>query len=209
MFYDKQTRKKIQLLSLLIALLILIPLLLDFSKGFMMGFNYSVIGFQHGLEESSMQIHTLKPEIPQLETIAGVPCIELNSDHILYIPASATPEFLSISSIILTIISFGLLISIIVFLVKLIKSVASEGLMNRKNIKRLQWLSYVMIVFYLISYADSFITTWYYRSHLPLDGYQICYPELSASVTIAFILLLLAEILNIAYKQREELDLTI
>ena len=38
---------------------------------------------------------------------------------------------------------------------------------------------------------------------------QICYPELSASVTIAFILLLLAEILNIAYKQREELDLTI
>ena len=58
-----------------------------------------------------------------------------------------------------------------------------------------------MITFYLVSYIDSFITTSYYRSHL--------YPELSASVTIAFILLLLAEILNIAYKQREELDLTI
>ena len=59
MFYDKQTRKKIQLLSLLIALLILIPLLLDFSKGFMMGFNYSVIWFLHGMEESSMKKHTL------------------------------------------------------------------------------------------------------------------------------------------------------
>lgn len=209
MFYDKQTRKKIQLLSLLIALLILIPLLIDFSKGFTMGLNYSIIGFRHGLEESSMQIYTLKPEVSQLETIAGMPGIELNSDNILYIPGSKVPEGLNISSFILTIIAFGLLVSIVVLLVKLIKSVASEGLMIRKNIKRLQWLSYVMIAFYLISYIDSFITTWYYRSHLPLDGYQICYPGLSASVTIAFILLLLAEILNIAHKQREELDLTI
>ena len=34
MFYDKRTQRKIQLLNLLIALLILIPILLDFSKGF-------------------------------------------------------------------------------------------------------------------------------------------------------------------------------
>ena len=87
--------------------------------------------------------------------------------------------------------------------------VASDGLMNRRNIKRLRLLSYFMITFYLVSYIDSFITTSYYRSHLSLGDNQICYPELSASVTIAFILLLLAEILNIAYKQREELDLTI
>ena len=56
MFYDKRTQRKIQLLNLLIALLILIPILLDFSKGFMMGLNSSVIGFQNGLEESTFQI---------------------------------------------------------------------------------------------------------------------------------------------------------
>ena len=66
-----------------------------------------------------------------------------------------------------------------------------------------------MSTYYLVSYIDSFITTSYYRSLLSLGDNQICYPELSASVTIAFILLLLAEVLNIAYKQREELDLTI
>ena len=145
MFYDKRTQRKIQLLNLLIALLILIPILLDFSKGFMMGLNSSFIA----------------------------------------------------------------LICMIIKLVQLIKSVASDGLMNRRNIKRLRLLSYFMITFYLVSYIDSFITTSYYRSHLSLGDNQICYPELSASVTIAFILLLLAEILNIAYKQREELDLTI
>ena len=58
MFYDKRTQRKIQLLNLLIALLILIPILLDFSKGFMMGLNSSVIGFQNGLEESTFQICT-------------------------------------------------------------------------------------------------------------------------------------------------------
>lgn len=106
-------------------------------------------------------------------------------------------------------LSFIALICMIIKLVQLIKSVASDGLMNRRNIKRLRLLSYFMITFYLVSYIDSFITTSYYRSHLSLGDNQICYPELSASVTIAFILLLLAEILNIAYKQREELDLTI
>ena len=97
----------------------------------------------------------------------------------------------------------------IVMLVKLIKSVAAEGLMNSKNIKRLRLLSYFMIAFYFISYVDQFITVSYYRSHLDVGDNTICYPELSASVTIAIILLLLAEILNIAHKQREELDLTI
>lgn len=134
MFYDKQTKRKIQLLNLLIALLILIPIVLDFSKGFTIGFNSSFIGFENGLGKSSLQIST---------------------------------------------------------------------------IKRLRLLSYYMIAFYFISYIDPFIATAYYRSHLDLGGYTICYPELSPSVTIAFILLLLAEILNIAHKQREELDLTI
>ena len=196
MFYDKRTQRKIQLLNLLIALLILIPILLDFSKGFMMGLNSSVIGFQNGLEESTFQICTVKPDSLQL-------------NHILYLPASTTPVALSISSVILTGLSFIALICMIIKLVQLIKSVASDGLMNRRNIKRLRLLSYFMITFYLVSYIDSFITTSYYRSHLSLGDNQICYPELSASVTIAFILLLLAEILNIAYKQREELDLTI
>ena len=204
MFYDKRTQRKIQLLNLLIALLILIPILLDFSKGFMMGLNSSVIGFQNGLEESTFQICTVK-----LNHIGTIPSLNLSSDNILYLPASTTPVALSISSVILTGLSFIALICMIIKLVQLIKSVASDGLMNRRNIKRLRLLSYFMITFYLVSYIDSFITTSYYRSHLSLGDNQICYPELSASVTIAFILLLLAEILNIAYKQREELDLTI
>ena len=202
MFYDKRTQRKIQLLNLLIALLILIPILLDFSKGFMMGLNSSVIGFQNGLEESTFQICTVKPDSLQLNHIGTIPSLNLSSDNILYLPASTTPVALSISSVILTGLSF---IALICMIIKL----ASDGLMNRRNIKRLRLLSYFMITFYLVSYIDSFITTSYYRSHLSLGDNQICYPELSASVTIAFILLLLAEILNIAYKQREELDLTI
>ena len=209
MFYDKRTQRKIQLLNLLIALLILIPILLDFSKGFMMGLNSSVIGFQNGLEESTFQICTVKPDSLQLNHIGTIPSLNLSSDNILYLPASTTPVALSISSVILTGLSFIALICMIIKLVQLIKSVASDGLMNRRNIKRLRLLSYFMITFYLVSYIDSFITTSYYRSHLSLGDNQICYPELSASVTIAFILMLLAEILNIAYKQREELDLTI
>ena len=99
MFYDKRTQRKIQLLNLLIALLILIPILLDFSKGFMMGLNSSVIGFQNGLEESTFQICTVKPDSLQLNHIGTIPSLNLSSDNILYLPASTTPVALSISSV--------------------------------------------------------------------------------------------------------------
>lgn len=209
MFYDKQTQRKIQLLSLLIALLILIPIVLDFSKGFMIGFNSSVIGFENGLEESSLQICTIKSQSMQLSEYGSIPGLILSADGILYIPDSIVPLGLKISATIFTLLSLAALIAMFVMLFKLIKSVAADGLMNRKNIKRLRLLSYFMIAFYFISYIDMFISTSYYRSHLDLGGNTLSYPELSASVTIAFILLLLAEILNIAHKQREELDLTI
>ena len=155
MFYDKRTQRKIQLLNLLIALLILIPILLDFSKGFMMGLNSSVIGFQNGLEESTFQICTVKPDSLQLNHIGTIPSLNLSSDNILYLPASTTPVALSISSVILTGLSFIALICMIIKLVQLIKSVASDGLMNRRNIKRLRLLSYFMITFYLVSYITT------------------------------------------------------
>lgn len=209
MFYDKRTQRKIQLLSLLIALLILIPIVLDFSKGFMIGFNSSVIGFENGLEESSLQICTIKSQSMQLSEYGSIPGLILSADGILYIPDSMVPLGLKISATLFTLLSLVALIAMFVMLFKLIKSVAADGLMNRKNIKRLRLLSYFMITFYFISYIDMFISTSYYRSHLDLGDNTLSYPELSASVTIAFILLLLAEILNIAHKQREELDLTI
>lgn len=209
MFYDKQTQRKIQLLNLLIALLILIPIVLDFSKGFTIGFNSSFIGFENGLGKSSLQISTIKPDNLQLSEFGSIPGLTLSTDGILYIPDSMVPQGLKICAAVFTLLSLASLIAMIVMLFKLIRSVAADGLMNRKNIKRLRLLSYYMIAFYFISYIDLFIATAYYRSHLDLGSYTLCYPELSPSVTIAFILLLLAEILNIAHKQREELDLTI
>lgn len=209
MFYDKQTQRKIQLLNLLIALLILIPIVLDFSKGFMIGFNSSVIGFQHGLGKSTLQVCTLKPDALQLSEYGTLPGLPLSTDGILYVPDSQVPLFLKICAAIFTLFSLTALVAMVVMLIKLIRSVAADGLMNSKNIKRLRLLSYFMIAFYFISYVDQFTAICYYRSHLDVGSNTICYPELSASVTIAFILLLLAEILNIAYKQREELDLTI
>ena len=209
MFYDKQTQRKIQLLNLLIALLILIPIVLDFSKGFTIGFNSSFIGFVNGLGKSSLQISTIKPDNLQLSEFGSIPGLTLSTDGILYIPDSMVPQGLKICAAVFTLLSLASLIAMVVMLFKLIRSVAADGLMNRKNIKRLRLLSYYMIAFYFISYIDLSIAPAYYRSHLDLGGYTICYPELSPSVTIAFILLLLAEILNIAHKQREELDLTI
>lgn len=209
MFYDKQTQRKIQLLNLLIALLILIPIVLDFSKGFMIGFNSSFIGFENGLGKSTLQVCTLKPDTLQLHEYGTLPGLPLSTDGILYVPDSQVPLFLKISAAIFTVFSLTALVAMVIMLIKLIRSVAADGLMNSKNIKRLRLLSYFMIAFYFISYVDQFIAISYYRSHLDVGSNAICYPELSASVTIAFILLLLAEILNIAYKQREELDLTI
>lgn len=209
MFYDKQTKRKIQLLNLLIALLILIPIVLDFSKGFTIGFNSSFIGFENGLGKSSLQISTIKPDNLQLSEFGSIPGLTLSAEGILYIPNAMVPQGLKICATVFTLLSLVSLIAMIVMLFKLIRSVAADGLMNHKNIRRLRLLSYYMIAFYFISYIDLFIATGYYHTHLDLGGYTLCYPEMSPAITIPFILLLLAEILNIAHKQREELDLTI
>ena len=190
-------------------MLILIPIVLDFSKGFTIGFNSSFIGFENGLGKSSLQISTIKPDNLQLSEFGSIPGLTLSTGGILYIPDSMVPQGLRICAAIFTLLSLASFIAMIVMLVKLIRSVAADGLMNHKNIRRLRLLSYYMIAFYFISYIDLFIATGYYRSHLDLGGYTLCYPEMSPAVTIPFILLLLAEILNIAHKQREELDLTI
>ena len=96
MFYDKQTKRKIQLLNLLIALLILIPIVLDFSKGFTIGFNSSFIGFENGLGKSSLQISTIKPDNLQLSEFGSIPGLTLSAEGILYIPNAMVPQGLRI-----------------------------------------------------------------------------------------------------------------
>ncbi len=206
MIYDKRTQRKLQILSLLIALLILIPILLDFSKGFSMGYNSSVLGFKNGLGESAMQVCDVKPIAPELGMTGTIPSLEIESSKILYAPMM--PVALQVTDTLLLILSLSALVMLVIKLFQLIQSVPVDGLMNRRTIKRMRQLSIYMIVFHLSSYVNSVFSAYYYQG-LDLGDYRLCYPELSASVTVAFILMLLAEIINIAYKQREELDLTI
>ncbi len=207
---DKRTRRKVQFLNMLIAILILLSIIIDFSQGLMMGLGSSYIGLESGLiKENTMQICTVQPNQPMLNDFEGIPAMEIESDQILYIPNDSTPASLLWSGTILSVISLILLVLLIVKLVQLTRSFTTDGLLHRRTIKRLRMLSFYMIGFDLVAYISSFITAHYYRATLDLGSHHICYPELSASITIAFILLLLSEIANIAYKQREELDLTI
>ncbi len=207
---DKRTRRKVQFLNLLIAILILLSIVIDFSRGLVMGLGSSYIGIESGLiEETTMQICTVRPNEAQLSYLEGIPAMEMESDQILYIPNHATPSTLLWVDTIFSFISLALLILLIIKLVQLTRSFATDGLLHRRTIKRIRLLSFYMIGFDLIGYISSFISAYYYRATLDLGSHHICYPELSASLTIAFILLLLSEIANIAYKQREELDLTI
>ncbi len=207
---DKHTRRKVQCLNLLIAILILLSIVIDFSEVLVMELGASHIGLKSGLiEESTMQICAVKPNEAELSYLGNIPAVEIESDQVLYIPNKFSPHKLLWANTLLSFISLAFLLLLIIKLIQLTRSFTSDGLLHRRTIKRLRLLSFYMIGFELIGYISSFISAYYYRATLDLGNNHICYPELSASITMAFILLLLSEIANIAYKQREELELTI
>ncbi len=211
---DKKTQRKVQFLCLLIALFLLIPAAYSFVQGFTMGYNSSEILHDKDIADRPSYIVNIKPEENILEknissSTPGVSKVVLSEDIILFCPKNSIPTYIQGGIILLSLVTFIAFIFMGVYLCKLTSSVAKDGLMVRKNIKRLRRLSYSMLVLYLSGYLSSAIFIGYCSAHISIPGYKICNDEIYPHITIAIIFLLLAETLNIAYKLKEEQDLTI
>ncbi|MFR0835835.1 MAG: DUF2975 domain-containing protein [Barnesiella sp.] len=210
---DKKTQRKVQFLCLLIALFLLIPAAYSFVQGFTKGYNSSEILHDKDIADRPSYIVNIKPEENILEKNISSSTPESRKSFyrkILYcsVPKLGTHlytrrNYITVFSHIHCIYIHGSLF------MQVIVSVAKDGLMVRKNIKRLRRLSYSMLVLYLSGYLSSAIFIGYCSAHISIPGYKICNDEIYPHITIAIIFLLLAETLNIAYKLKEEQDLTI
>lgn len=211
---DKKTQRKVQFLCLLIALFLLVPAAYSFVQGFNMGYDSAEMLHEKDITDRPSYIVNIKPENSVLEknissSTPEVSKVVLSEDIILFCPKNSVPAYIQWGIMFLSVAAFIAFIFMGVYLCKLTSSVAKDGLMIRKNIKRLRRLSYSMLFLYLSGYLSSAIFIGYCSAHISIPGYEICNDEIYPHITIAIIFLLLAETLNIAYKLKEEQDLTI
>lgn len=210
---EKRTLRKLQVLTLLVALLLIAPSAYSFLKGFAIGFNTEgVLQASHRFNQTSflVSIKPVETDIVDMESAQheNVSVIELGKETILSIPEAKMSASLDIASNILSVIALISFIAMLVMLFKISTSVWHIGLMNRRNIRRLRQLSFYMLLLDFSGLLNNYLPVNSLKAFIPA-GYTLDIAIPTEHITIAIIILLLAEILNIANKLREEQEFTI
>lgn len=208
----KNPQLKIQILAGIIALLLVVPIMYDMVYGFVLGFNSAsaeTVGYE-AYPTGFEVIPTDSEFVESVNTNVGtLGFTDFKRELVLFLPAQHTSPAVNIISTITSVAAVLLTIYYIIAVFKMISTVMRQGIMSQAALGRLRKVSYTMLAVYILFTLSSCIPTWYYSKHILLDGYTLAYPRISEGFVIAFIFILLTEILNIALRLKEEQDLTI
>lgn len=208
----KSPQRKIQFLTGIIGILLIVPICTDMIGGFVLGFNTPKMGMTLGYKSYPLcfEIIPTTEDIQSVGSNLGVLGFkDIKREGICFLPEETVSFSLTVID---TLISFAALICALYYVVSVIKLVpviAREGFINRLAIKRLRRVSYSMLLSYVLFTAGTYLPTWYYSRQIDLSGYEIAYPRVSDSIVIAIILILLTEILRVALRLKEDQELTI
>jgi hypothetical protein len=125
------------------------------------------------------------------------------------------PTWIVICNAITVFFSFvmiAILIYIPIVVWKIIRSVTKESIFNRKNIKRLFTIAYMLIVLFLMGVFGGITGTVDARNLIQLSDYNIVFSLTMTDYMIllfGLVCLLFAEVLNISTQIKEENDLTV
>lgn len=208
----KNPQLKIQILTGIIAILLVVPIMHDVVYGFVLGFNSaSAEVVEYNAYPTGFEMTPTNPDSVEFITtnIGKLGFTDFKRELVLFIPHEQTSPAINIISTITSVAAVLLTIYYIIAVFKMISTVMRKGFMSQASLKQLRKVSYSMLTVYVLYTLSSCIPTWYYSRQILLDGYSIAYPRLSEGFVIAFIFILLTEILNIALRLKEEQDLTI
>ena len=208
----KNPQLKIQIFAGIVAILLVVPIMYDMVYGFVLGFNSATAdvveynAYPTGFEMTP----TDTDRVEYMNSNVGpLGFTDFKRELVLFLPQEHTSQVVNIISTITSVAAVLLTIYYIISVFKMISTVMRHGIMSQSALKQLRKVSYLMLTVYILFTLSSCITTWYYSAHIVPEGYTIAYPRISEGFVIAFIFILLSEILNIAIKLKEEQDLTI
>lgn len=208
----KHPQLKIQILACIVALLLVVPIVYDMAYGFILGFNSAstdVVNYEAyptGFELTPTQ----HDGVEYINTNVGeIGYTNFKREVVLFLPQEQTSSAVNIITTIASIAAVLLTIYYSILVFKMMSAVMRQGIMTHVVLKQLRKISYLILAVYLLFTLSTYLPIWYHNQHLQLEGYAIAYPRLSDGFVIAFIFILLTEILNIALRLKEEQDLTI
>lgn len=208
----KHPQLKIQIFACIIAILLVVPITYDLAYGFVLGFNSAsdnaveYPSYPTGFELTSTQADSVE----YINTNVGqIGYTNFKREVVLFLPNEQTSPTVNIITTIASVAAVLLTIYYIILVFKMMSTVMRQGFMTPVVLKQLRKISYLILTVYLLFTLSSYLPIWYHNQHLQLEGYAIAYPRLSDGFVIAFIFILLTEILDIALRLKEEQDLTI
>lgn len=213
--------KKIKWLTIVILLLFLIPMGMDFVKGFQAG--WRSISWQEEMAVSDEGAHSLKSMqsyFVSLESTDNRETARLLNDGVMFSPYEESGYLLSPESedkplglylveLLLSLTAIVMLIWFVILLFRFALGLSHQQIMTTKNIRRLRKLAIVLGAFSLSQYLVHVIEVLYLRSHLALEGYSIALKSPPGYLVVALIILVVAEILTIGHNLQQEQELTI
>ncbi len=209
----KNPQRKLQILVSIIGILLIVPLCYEMITGFILGWNSPSVVENTAQISSYPLVVELQPTSDQSETFDSTQETiignDLARDVILYMPQSAYSPVISIINTIISLLAIIMAIYYIIGVIKFVIIVMRDGFITRTTLKQLRRISFSMLSAYLLFFLSSYLPIWYYSEQITLLDYTFEYPDISESMVIAIILILLTEILNIALHLKEEQDLTI
>jgi hypothetical protein len=219
--------KRIRILCSLLLLSLFIGIfqesVMSFVEGFQLGLNVADFTESNGLDEDTFVSLDVKTTAPQLQ-----PELLNDGDSTLVVMAPSTvavslfypqgqmhrtalQQGIAIFGTVLSFVSVGIFIYLIVLLVKIILSFRRGQMFNEQNIRRINIIGIGFLVLGVLNTLWSALNVYLASSVATLQGYEFSYAKVVDwdYIIVGFVILLMNEVLRLATNMKKEQDLTI
>lgn len=196
---------------------------MSFVEGFQLGLNVADFTESNGLDEDTFVSLDVKTTAPQLQ-----PELLNDGDSTLVVMAPSTvavslfypqgqmhrtalQQGIAIFGTVLSFVSVGIFIYLIVLLVKIILSFRRGQMFNEQNIRRINIIGIGFLVLGVLNTLWSALNVYLASSVATLQGYEFSYAKVVDwdYIIVGFVILLMNEVLRLATNMKKEQDLTI
>ncbi|NDW13077.1 DUF2975 domain-containing protein [Bacteroides sp. 214] len=138
-----------------------------------------------------------------------------------YLPASYSLLAVSIDAnagsgypimlVIFSLLSFIAMVTAIIFFILLVVSVNRSDIFTWKNISRIRWVGYMLILYFVSNLVPILLTETLLKGVLSIKGYMLDFSELitTTSLILGIASLIIAEVFAVGLKMKEDQELTI
>jgi len=209
---DKSLLLRVRVLNIVIALLLVFSFSHDFIRGFEEGWQSAEVGKKKNVSINLFFV-SLRPtadlkEIPA-STSNGSAAFVTISEASIALHNSPMPATKTVTDLAVVLLIIGIIIWLIVLIWKTTNSLSRGNVLTHQNIIRMRKIGFLLIAKEAIYIVSQNIDFHFLKSVVQLKGYEMVLDISYTQIIVGLIMLVLAEVLVLANRMREEQELTI